>query len=100
MLFAPLKRSLHSVHQVLGLSGSQPKRQSSTTLTLGSRAASARAAVDLAVPRSPRINTPPMRVATAFKINARRMRCWPTIAVKGKIEGMYVLFTPKGDYNA
>jgi hypothetical protein len=50
-----LNRSLHSVHQVLGLSGSQPKRQSCTTLTLGRSAASERDAVDLAVPRSPRI---------------------------------------------
>ena len=42
----PANRSLHSVHQVLGLSGSQPKRQSSTTLTLGRSAASERDAVD------------------------------------------------------
>ncbi len=77
------KRSLHSVHQVPGLSGSQPKRQSSTTRTCGKRAAKARAAVDLAVPRSPRIRTPPMRVSTAFRISARRMRSWPTMAVNG-----------------
>src|SRR5215207_2551177 len=89
ILVVPSKRSLHSVHQVDGLSGSQPKRQSLTTLTLGSNAASARAAVDLAVPRSPRISTPPMRVSTAFKMSARLMRSCPTIAVNGKIGGIY-----------
>src|SRR6185503_8089074 len=87
----PSKRSLHSVHQVAGLSGSQPKRQSLTTDTLGSNAANARAAVDLAVPRSPRIKTPPMRVSTAFRMSARRMRSCPTIAVNGKIDGIYQL---------
>ena len=57
ILVVPLKRSLHSVHQVEGLSGSQPKRQSSTTFTLGNRAARARDAVDLAlrVPRRARL---------------------------------------------
>src|SRR3972149_5328857 len=49
------ERSRHSVHQVVGRSGSQPKRQSLTTGTWGNKAARARAAVDLAVPRSPRI---------------------------------------------
>ena len=76
-------RSRHSVHQVAGLSGSQMKRQSLTTRTLGSKAARARAAVDLAVPRSPRMSTPPMRGSTALSTRARRMRSWPTIAVNG-----------------
>jgi hypothetical protein len=49
-----------------------------------------RAAVDFAVPRSPRIRTPPMRVSTAFKMSARRMRSCPTIAVKGKMDGIYL----------
>src|SRR6266498_2081622 len=89
MCVAPVNRSLHSVHHVDGLSGSQPKRQSSTTFTLGSSAANAREAVDFAVPRSPRINTPPMRVSTAFKMRARLMRSCPTIAVNGKIGGIY-----------
>ncbi len=75
--------SRHSVHHVAGFSGSQPKWQSTTTFTLGSKAARARAAVDLAVPRSPRIRTPPMRGSTALRIRARRMRCCPTIAVNG-----------------
>jgi len=43
----------------------------------------ARAAVDFAVPRSPRIKTPPIRGLTAFNTSARRMRSWPTIAVNG-----------------
>src|SRR5215216_1800754 len=84
----PSNRSLHSVHQVEGLSGSHPKRQSFTTFTLGNNAAKAREAVDFAVPRSPRIRTPPMRVSTAFKMSARRMRSCPTIAVNGKIGGI------------
>ena len=42
-------------------------------------------AVDLAVPRSPRINTPPMRGSTAFSTRARFMRSCPTMAVNGKI---------------
>ena len=71
-----LARSRHSVHQVAGLSGSQPKRQSLTTFTKGNKAARARAAVDLAVPRSPRINTPPMRgdVELGPGLPARRKR--------------------------
>src|SRR3990172_2485263 len=80
-------RSRHSVHHVVGESGSQPKRQSATTFTSGNSAASARAAVDLAVPRSPRIRTPPMRGLTAFRTRARHMRSWPTMAVRGKTTG-------------
>src|SRR4029450_7929277 len=89
----PSKRSLHSVHQVPGLSGSQPKRQSLTTFTLGRSAASAREAVDLAVRGAPRIKTPPMRVSTAFRMSARLMRSCPTMAVNGKIGGIYQLQT-------
>jgi hypothetical protein len=37
----------------------------------------------LAVPRSPRISTPPMLLLIAFRINACFMRSWPTMAVKG-----------------
>ena len=40
----------------------------------GASAARARTAVDLAVPRSPRINTPPMSGLIALSINARFMR--------------------------
>ena len=49
----------------------------------GAGSARARAAVDLAVPRSPRISTPPMRGLTALRMSARRIRFWPTMAVKG-----------------
>ena len=76
-------RSRHSVHHVVGSSGLHLNRHLATTLTSGSSAASARAAVDLAVPRSPRIKTPPIRGLTAFSVSARRMRSCPTIAVNG-----------------
>jgi len=76
-------RSMHSVHQWVGSCGSQPKRQPSIASSSGRRAAKARAAVDLAVPRSPRMSTPPMRGSTALSTRARRMRSCPTIAVKG-----------------
>jgi hypothetical protein len=42
---------------------------------VGKSSASARAAVDLAVPLSPRIKTPPIRGSTAFK--TRRAACVP-----------------------
>ena len=69
--------------QVEGRSGSSLKGESATTRTSGSSAASARAAVDLPVPRSPRMSTPPMRMSIALRIRARFMRSWPTMAVKG-----------------
>jgi hypothetical protein len=83
-----LARSLHSVHQDKGRLESQLKRHPETTCTFGSKAANARAAVDFAVPLSPRINTPPIRGLIAFRINARSIRSCPTIAVKGKIVGI------------
>ena len=63
--------------------GSQAKGQSATTAISGRRSARARAAVDFAVPRSPRISTPPIALLMAFRIRARFMRSWPTMAVKG-----------------
>jgi len=54
----------------------------------GSRAARARAAVDLAVPRSPRMSTPPIWGLMAFSIRARRIFSWPTMALKGNMAGM------------
>ena len=48
-------------------------------------AASARAAVDLAVPLSPRMSTPPISGLMAFRIKPRFIGAWPTMAVKGKI---------------
>src|SRR4029077_14045403 len=58
--------------------------QPSTTSCSGSSRASARTAVDLPVPFSPRIRTPPMVGTTAFRIRASFIESWPTIAVKGK----------------
>ena len=48
-----------SGHAGSGAAGSQENRQPATTATGGSSAASARTAVDLAVPFSPRTSTPP-----------------------------------------
>ena len=76
-------RSRQLSHSVSMPLGSQEKGQSATTSISGSSAARARAAVDLAVPRSPRISTPPMLLLIAFRISARFMRSWPTMAVKG-----------------
>jgi hypothetical protein len=45
-----------------------------TTSISGSSAASARAAVDFAVPRSPRISTPPIRELIALRTSARFIR--------------------------
>ena len=49
----------------------------------GSKAASARAAVDLAVPRGPLTSTPPMRGSIATSSKARCSSGWPTKAVNG-----------------
>ena len=49
----------------------------------GSRAANARAAVDLAVPRGPLTSTPPMRGSIATSSKARCSNGWPTNAVNG-----------------
>src|SRR3982074_3695176 len=49
----------------------------------GRRRARARTAVDLAVPFSPRMRTPPMAGLTALSSSASRIRSWPTMAVKG-----------------
>lgn len=49
----------------------------------GSNLASERAAVDLAVPFSPRISTPPIRGEMASSVSASRSCDWPTIAVNG-----------------
>jgi hypothetical protein len=77
------RRSRQLSHNESGAAGSQENGQPDTTSISGSSAANARAAVDLAVPRSPRISTPPMLLEIAFKISARFMRSWPTMAVKG-----------------
>src|SRR5207248_558029 len=78
-------RSWHSSHQVAGRVGSQPNRQLATVGSSGSSAARARAAVDLAVPFSPRTNTPPILGLTAFKRRPSFIRSWPTNAVNGNM---------------
>ena len=49
----------------------------------GNRFAKARTAVDLAVPFSPSINTPPMDGLIALSNRANFIFSWPTIAVNG-----------------
>ena len=71
--------------------GSSLKGESAMTWICGSRAARARAAVDLPVPRSPRINTPPMRMSMAFKISASFIMSCPTMAVKGYTGGLLLI---------
>jgi hypothetical protein len=51
--------------------------------TGGNSGASARTAVDFAVPRSPRTRTPPTSGETALISNACTSCCWPTIALSG-----------------
>jgi hypothetical protein len=58
--------------------------QPSTASMGGRRAARARTAVDLPVPRSPKTRTPPIIGSMAVRTIARRMSSWPTMAVKGK----------------
>ena len=77
------ERLRHSSHQRRGSAGLQEKRQSSTTSISGSRRDSARTAVDFAVPRSPRISTPPMAGLMALSSRAVFIESWPTRAVKG-----------------
>ncbi|MCF0088373.1 hypothetical protein B0E37_03444 [Streptomyces sp. MH192] len=73
-----------SGHPGSGRAGSHEKRQPGTTSTAGSSAVSARTAVDLAVPFSPRTRTPPTAGDTAFSSSASRRSSWPTTAVNGK----------------
>ena len=54
-----------------------------TTSICGRIPASARTIVDLAVPFSPRINTPPTDGETAFNRRASAMSSEPTTALKG-----------------
>ena len=75
--------SKHRSHISSGLAGSQLKGQSSTTAMLSSRSARARTAVDLAVPLSPRMRTPPMRGLMALRMRANFMSSWPTMEVNG-----------------
>src|SRR6266851_153860 len=82
---AESKRRRQSVHSASLSEGSQPKWQPSTTSCSGRSLASARTAVDLPVPFSPRMRTPPIVGTMALRINASFIDSWPTIAVKGKL---------------
>ena len=73
-------QSMQSDSRSLGLS---PKRQPATTCCSGRSRASARTAVDLPVPFSPRIRTPPMLGLIALRTRAIFIRSWPTMALKG-----------------
>ena len=68
-----------------GASGGQLKGQPALTSSAGSSAARERAAVDLAVPFSPRISTPPIAGLTALSARASFILSCPTMAVKGKV---------------
>lgn len=72
-----------SGHAGSGAAGSQENRQPATTDTRGISAASARTAVLLAVPFSPRTRTPPTAGLTALSSSPSRRSSWPTMAVKG-----------------
>ena len=67
------KRAAQSSHQLSRESGSQWKRQPSTTSIGGSSAASPRIAVVLPVPRSPSTSTPPIEASTAASSSASFM---------------------------
>src|SRR3977135_2294873 len=78
------RRSRQSLQCASRSSGSQPKWQPSTTECSGRSLASARTAVDLPVPFSPRMSTPPIVGTTALRIRASFIDSCPTIPVKGK----------------
>src|ERR1017187_2904134 len=79
-------RVLQSRHCCSPGSGGQPNWHPTTTSCSGTSRASARTAVDLAVPFSPRIRTPPIAGLMALRTSAWRMGSWPTMAVNGKTE--------------
>ena len=80
---AAISLARQSSHSASRSAGSHPKWQPSTTSCSGSSLASARTAVDLPVPFSPRMSTPPIVGTIAFRIRASFIDSWPTIAVKG-----------------
>src|SRR5947209_10905682 len=72
--------------------GSQLYAQPRTDVMGGRRSASARTAVDLAVPRWPMMSTPPTEGAMTFSRSASFISSCPTIAVKGKAGRMPGVF--------
>jgi len=68
-------------HQV-GIVRVAVEGSSATTVICGNKSANARIVVDLPVPRSPIIITPP--IFNTFNSKANFISSWPTMAVKGK----------------
>ena len=64
-------------------SGAEEKRSPETTSMGGSTPVSARTMVDLAVPFSPRMRTPPTAGDTAVRMRASAMSSDPTTALNG-----------------
>ena len=64
--------------------GANANGSPAAAVTGGSSGASARTAVDFAVPRSPRTSTPPTSGATALTSSASISASWPTMADSGK----------------
>mmetsp|Transcript_13424 Transcript_13424/g.48847 ORF Transcript_13424/g.48847 Transcript_13424/m.48847 type:complete len:234 (-) Transcript_13424:207-908(-) len=65
-------------------SGSELNMSPLTVVMSGSKSDSERTTVDLPVPRSPVIKTPPMRGSTIFSNSARFISSWPAMRVNGK----------------
>ena len=63
--------------------------------TGGKRSASARTAVDFAVPFSPCIKTPPSLGLTTFSTSAFFIVSWPMMAVKGNVPVRFIALPPK-----
>ena len=83
-------RARHSSQSRSPLEGLHEKRQPATASMSGSSPARARTAVDLAVPRSPRISTPPIAGLTALRTRAVFIWSWPTRAVNGRTSGFAI----------
>ncbi len=79
-------RVRHSAHRNSFRDGLHPKRQSSTTLTSGSKSARALTTVVFPVPFGPEMRTPPIRGLTPFRTRASLRRSRPTIDVNGSTD--------------
>mmetsp|Transcript_68769 Transcript_68769/g.222180 ORF Transcript_68769/g.222180 Transcript_68769/m.222180 type:complete len:206 (+) Transcript_68769:786-1403(+) len=77
------RRSRTSSLMADGSRGSELYLSSPTIGMSGSSRTNARTAVDLPVPRSPWIMTPPMTGSTKFSSSAVFISCWPTTAENG-----------------
>ena len=86
--------SWHSSHQFDLSAGSSWKRQPWMHWRGGRRSASARTAVDFAVPFSPWIKTPPSRGLTTFSTSAFFMSSCPIMAVNGNVPCRFIMCCP------